>query len=691
MARTTSSGSKTTVMTAQQAVAAYAANPAMSPVAIADTTANVGKYLDGLQKLAAGGRITAIQLSDTKTMTITAGQFRADARVIAYLPDRQLLAVTGVAAADADAVQAFSRVRSFRITDSAANVSVRLDALNNDTKLTQVTLTDTGPVTMTHAQLMSATSILGKLPSTATYAVSAVPVAAAAGVQAHAKVVSFAIADTAAAVRTNLETIGGLAKLGAIVLTDTNVLAVTQTQYQAKGAVLALLAPEEALAVTAVLATDATSIAAAPRVASLTVADTLARIGETLAELDALAEARKLTAITVTDPGGTLTLTADQQAEWQDALALMDGGFTIETPEAVTIPDTIRAPVINLIWDESIDLAPVAFKQAVQYAASFFDALITSPVTINIEIGWGEARDTALETGLLGEAYVTTGLFRSFADYGSALAAHNTSPIIQSALDNLADPGRQVFVPGAQAKAIGLLAGDATLTDGAVGFAANPDLYAYDPANRAVASKIDLIGLAQHEITHALGRVSYGWGTTGFDLYRYSAPGVWATAGAGSTYFSLDGGQTNLGTFSMTGDVADWGPAMATDAQAAFLGTGIAFDYSETDIAALNALGYAIGTTPTEVASTTAGDVIDPMAGASGARMAFEPPADDTASSVTPDSDPFGAIQAHFPIPELDAPHQGHGGYPDPDTAFHGGVWMPGSHQDHWGISAEHP
>lgn len=98
----------------------------------------------------------------------------------------------------------------------------------------------------------------------------------------------------------------------------------------------------------------------------------------------------------------------------------------------------------------------------------------------------------------------------------------------------------------------------------------------------------------QHEITHALGRVSYSWGTTGFDLYRYSAPGVWASTETAAAYLSIDGGMTSLGAFSMTGDRADWSGVMATDAQAAFLGTGIQFLYSQSDIIALNALGYAI-------------------------------------------------------------------------------------------------
>lgn len=65
MARTSSYASRTTPVSASTAVSAFASNPGMAPVAISDTTSNVGKYLDGLQGLAAAGKITSISLSDT--------------------------------------------------------------------------------------------------------------------------------------------------------------------------------------------------------------------------------------------------------------------------------------------------------------------------------------------------------------------------------------------------------------------------------------------------------------------------------------------------------------------------------------------------------------------------------------------------------------------------------------------------
>jgi len=601
-----------TPLTARQALAAFKANPAMAPIAILDTTPNVAKFLATLQPMAKAGRITAIALSDSRTMPLTAARYFASTATIGLLPDRPLMIVAGITARDATLVQSDRRVKSFHLTDSAAALSASLDALNHATKVTVVTLTDTAPLAMTWHQLQTNTAILARMPASTSYRVADVPATSAGNAQANPRIMGFhatdavpsltvaaagmagmskllgvTAADTEATIRANLATITGIPRLARIVLTDTDTLRITAAQHAAHAGILTRLAPEESLSVTGVTADRARLVADAPFVETVTVADTLARITARIETLDAMARSGELTEITVTDKGAILTLTEEEQAGYSHALALMAGSYS---------QPASRPPVIKLSWDESVALAPAAFRPAVEYAARYFDTLITSPVTINIEVGWGEARDTALKTGLLGEAYVTTGLFRAFADYRADLTRANTSPTIQSALDHLVDPGRSLFIPGAQAKALGIMAPDPTRPDGSIGFAANPDLYTYDPNNRAVAGKVDLIGLVQHEITHALGRVSYRWGTTGFDLYRYQAPGVWAPTATGATYMSIDGGATSLGAFSMTGDPADWSGAMATDVQAAFLGTGIQLTYSHADIIALHTLGYAINT-----------------------------------------------------------------------------------------------
>src|SRR6202011_5242415 len=102
-----------------------------------------------------------------------------------------------------------------------------------------------------------------------------------------------------------------------------------------------------------------------------------------------------------------------------------------------------------------------------------------------------------------------------------------------------------VAVWNAQLKLWGVLgANDTTTDDGGATFATdiNPNL---------------LVGVALHELTHALGRVPYG-PTPGspnytpepdiFDFFRFTSPGtplILGGATAPAAYFSVDGGNPN--------------------------------------------------------------------------------------------------------------------------------------------------
>ena len=51
---------------------------------------------------------------------------------------------------------------------------------------------------------------------------------------------------------------------------------------------------------------------------------------------------------------------------------------------------------LNLIYDSSVDGAPSGFKVAMAAAAQFLDTLITNPITVNIQVGFGEDDGTLL-------------------------------------------------------------------------------------------------------------------------------------------------------------------------------------------------------------------------------------------------------------------------------------------------------
>ena len=96
---------------------------------------------------------------------------------------------------------------------------------------------------------------------------------------------------------------------------------------------------------------------------------------------------------------------------------------------------------------------------------------------------------------------------------------------------------------------MGLLGANNTSTDdGSATFATdiNPNL---------------LVGVALHELTHAMGRVPYGPQPDIFDLFRFTSVGTRLFAGgttAPAAYFSVDGGNTKLADYGRTSDPSDF-------------------------------------------------------------------------------------------------------------------------------------
>jgi hypothetical protein len=211
---------------------------------------------------------------------------------------------------------------------------------------------------------------------------------------------------------------------------------------------------------------------------------------------------------------------------------------------------------INLVFDSSVSSAPAGFVSAIEYAVSVLDAAFTNPVTINIDVGWGEVSGTSLGAG--------------------DLIAEGTSPIQQSAYATLpgTDPtkGSGVEITTAEAKAVGLLPGSGTDVDGYVGFDSTAS-WSFSPTATPMQNAYDFIAVAEHEITEVLGRIAISGGYSVIDLFRFSAPGVRelkpsAHGSNTSGYFSIDNGAHNLGTWNnvtSNGDLGDWYPSSLSD------------------------------------------------------------------------------------------------------------------------------
>jgi hypothetical protein len=261
---------------------------------------------------------------------------------------------------------------------------------------------------------------------------------------------------------------------------------------------------------------------------------------------------------------------------------------------------------INLVFDSSVSNAPAGFTSAIEYAVSVLDAAFTNPVTINIDVGWGEVGGTSLLAGDLGESLSFLSSY-SYSAIKGALIAEGNSPIQQSAYATLpaTDPtkGSGLEITTAEAKALGLLPGSGTSIDGDVGFDSTAS-WSFSPTATPTQNAYDFIAVAEHEISEVLGRLALSGAYSVIDLFRFSAPGVRELSpsrrGSNTTgYFSIDNGAHNLGTWNnvtTNGDLGDWypsGPAPGgNDAFNDYSNAGVINALSQDDLELMNVLGW---------------------------------------------------------------------------------------------------
>src|SRR5450755_1295091 len=213
-------------------------------------------------------------------------------------------------------------------------------------------------------------------------------------------------------------------------------------------------------------------------------------------------------------------------------LALTSGGITI-----------------NLLFDAAAMAAPASFRAGIQQAASILTAVISDKIAVNIKIDYSG-------TGGGAAAGPDNGLYESYASVradliNNATAGDTTFNALPSGTSIQGQSN--VAVWNAQLKLWGVLgANDSTTDDGSATFATD------------ITSNL-LVGIALHELTHAMGRVPYGppYGSQPdvFDLFRFTGPGTQLINGgntAPAAYFSVDGGNTKLADFGQNSDPSDF-------------------------------------------------------------------------------------------------------------------------------------
>jgi hypothetical protein len=266
---------------------------------------------------------------------------------------------------------------------------------------------------------------------------------------------------------------------------------------------------------------------------------------------------------------------------------------------------------IELLWEASVTTNPsaAAIESAVVTAASIYTSLFSAHhEVINIQVGFGDVNGARLGPGALGESETSGYITSSYATVESLLSAadqnlvasHLMSSTATAALQGLT--GENFFIASAEAKALGLVSATGAGVDGYIGLSSSGLLALGATIG---ASQYDAVGVAAHEISEVMGRIGIEGGTLGayhnvytpLDIFRYSSPGVSATAAGAADYFSLDNGAANLNTYNNPangGDAADWATLAANtrDAYDAFANPGVKMQVTANDLLEVAALGY---------------------------------------------------------------------------------------------------
>lgn len=282
-------------------------------------------------------------------------------------------------------------------------------------------------------------------------------------------------------------------------------------------------------------------------------------------------------------------------------------------------------------------------QEGFRQAAAFWSSVFNDDIEINLDLDY---RSTGFDKNTIGSTNSTHGE-HSYSDFRRALVADATTKVDDLAVRGLAtgdtfgmllnhthnnpdvlDPSHEyidnnqnqnnqaIFLTNANAKALGLLSSHTDRPDATIAFNSAYD-FDFDRSDGIGFKKTDFVGVAIHEIGHALGftsGVDYLDAFPGFydhdypfvsplDLFRYSVTssqlGVidW-TSGMTDKYFSLDNGLTKIASFSTGVEFGDgrqashWKDALGLGALDPTLSAGELLKYTNLDQMAFDAIGW---------------------------------------------------------------------------------------------------
>lgn len=374
-----------TEATAAQATG-IAANPLVSSLEVADTSAHIAANLDVLQGI--GSRLVGIAQTGTpSTLQITAGQLREDASTLAKINGTFSLAVSGVNAENAAAVAAqeiggVDVVSSVAVSDSAKNVASRIDALAAlGSELSSVTLSGSETsMDISAAQWTAGTAngegvlsrgVLDKITNSYSVGVSGVLSEDATLVAGDSHVLTVSVSDTGAGIATQLDALQALGRKLLAITPDTGdaAMSVTLDQLNSDSGALEKINGTFHLNVTEVSAASASSVAARRNVRTVEVSDTAANVARNWDALASLAPQL-----------GSITLSAPTPMDITEAQLERDAAVIEKLPQdgySLAVSG-VKADKASAVGGRA-DVDSVAVRDTAENISRYVDDLESSP------------------------------------------------------------------------------------------------------------------------------------------------------------------------------------------------------------------------------------------------------------------------------------------------------------------------
>ena len=179
------------------AIALFKLNPKSAPVSIVDTSTNISKNFDALQKL--GEKLkTVTQIGPTSALTITADQYAFSALLLSKMVGGYTLSITKASSAQLTAMASNSKITAIAISDTASNLSNKFSDLTNlSSKISAITqIGGNSAITISAQQYQAGSPTLAKFVSPYTLSLKAVNTGSLASFASNSKISSMAIIDS---------------------------------------------------------------------------------------------------------------------------------------------------------------------------------------------------------------------------------------------------------------------------------------------------------------------------------------------------------------------------------------------------------------------------------------------------------------------------------------------------------------